>query len=178
MFSVQKAYLKLIETCPTSPWFQWMWKSCCRSRLKFFFWLVLRDRINTRNLLRRKNRHLDSYDCVLCTHSVEETLMHLMFECPFSASCWAYLRIHWNVALMPDAMLSQARRNFNSKIFREVLIVGCWTIWCHKNRIIFDNMGVDLGRWKHSFKDELKLVSLRAKPEIKLLVDSFVCNLP
>lgn len=52
IFSVQKAYLKIIGSVPESPWFQWMWKSCCRSRLKFFFWLVLRDRINTRNLLR------------------------------------------------------------------------------------------------------------------------------
>ncbi|GJN24109.1 hypothetical protein PR202_gb11827 [Eleusine coracana subsp. coracana] len=105
-----------------------MWKSCCRSRLKFFFWLLLRDRINTRNLLRRKNRTLESYSCALCDQNMEETLFHLFFECSFTQQCWLFLDIQWSTDLQPDAMLLQARQHFNSKIFREVLIIACWTI--------------------------------------------------
>lgn len=135
-FSVQNAYLKLLGSCPASPWFAWMWKSC-KSRLKFFFWPVSRDKINTRNLLSRKIRHLDSCDCVLCRDQKEETLVHLLFECTFSHRCWRFLGLQWNLQLQPDAILNQARRVFNSRIFREVLIVGCWTIWCHRNGVIF-----------------------------------------
>lgn len=52
-----------------------------------FFWLMLRDRLNTRAMLRRKNMRLDSYDCVLCVEHVEENIMHLFFGCPFSSAC-------------------------------------------------------------------------------------------
>lgn len=169
-----------------SPWFKWIWKSCCKSRHRFFFWLfflgyflwlVLRDRINTRNLLKRKNRQLPSYDCKLCQAHTEETLMHLLFECSFSMACWAYLGLQWDTSLMPDAMLNLSRRIFNSWIFREVLIVGSWTIWCHRNAIIFNNARVNLSRWKQCFREEMSMVDLRAKPSVKALVDQFICNL-
>jgi hypothetical protein len=32
----------------------WLWKSKCTPRVKFFGWLVLVDRLNTRNMLRRR----------------------------------------------------------------------------------------------------------------------------
>jgi hypothetical protein len=33
---------------------------------KIFFWLLLNDRINTKDLLQRKNYNLDSYTCDMC----------------------------------------------------------------------------------------------------------------
>lgn len=155
-----------------------MWKSCCKSRKKFFFWLVLRDRINTRNLLRRKNIHLDDYNCVWCDRGCEEALMHLFFECPFSQGCWRSLQIGWNLPLPPDGMLMDARSNFNSKIFREILIIGCWALRCHRNAIIFDNADRSFSWWKLTFKEELNQVGLRAKPSTKDLLANFVCSLP
>jgi hypothetical protein len=53
-YSSQKAYLQTIGINDASPIFQWMWKSCVMDKHKFFFWLLLRDRLNTRGLLRRK----------------------------------------------------------------------------------------------------------------------------
>jgi len=53
-----------------------------------FFWLVLRDRLSTRSMIRRRGMHLDDYQCVLCQQSIEETVMHLLFYCPFSKDCW------------------------------------------------------------------------------------------
>jgi hypothetical protein len=38
-----------------------MWKGDNLGKHKFFFWLLLKDRLSTRNLLRRKNMHLTSY---------------------------------------------------------------------------------------------------------------------
>lgn len=55
---------------------------------KFFFWLVLRDRLNTRAMLRRRHMHLPDYHCVLCHCNVDEDLAHLLFHCPFAAACW------------------------------------------------------------------------------------------
>ena len=87
-YSSKKAYKILIGHTETSPLFNWMWASSNLGKHKFFFWLLLRDRINTRNLLRRKNMELENYNCVLCNSDCEETSMHLFFECHFSTAYW------------------------------------------------------------------------------------------
>jgi hypothetical protein len=87
-YSSSKAYRLLIGQQQTSLLFKWMWTSSNLGKHKFFFWLLLMDRLNTRNLLKRKNRHLDDYNCVLCNTNTEETCFHLFFTCPFSAACW------------------------------------------------------------------------------------------
>lgn len=175
-FSSKKAYLQLIGSRPCSPIFKWMWKSCARSKHKFFFWLLLRDWLNTRNLLRRKNMHLDDHSCVLCSSGDEETLMHLFFYCSFSQSCCATLGISWVLSLPPLHMIIQARQDFGRSIFREIIIVASWCIWCHRNSIIFDNGSISLARWKEEFRNELALVSLRARPVVKLSLDKWMSS--
>jgi 5-methylcytosine-specific restriction endonuclease McrA len=54
----------------------------------------LKDRLSTRNILRRKIMHLDSYNCVLCNLSEEETVDHLFMYCPFARDRWDLLNIH------------------------------------------------------------------------------------
>jgi hypothetical protein len=48
--------------------------------------------LNIRNLLKGKNRHLDDYTCALCNSRMEETIMHLFFECPFDPTLLAHYR--------------------------------------------------------------------------------------
>jgi hypothetical protein len=57
-FSTQKAYKALIgyQQCP--PHFTWIWSTSCQAKHKFFFWLLLHDRLNTRNLLGGKTSSL------------------------------------------------------------------------------------------------------------------------
>ena len=46
--------------------FKWVWNSKCTPRLKFFAWLVLMDRLNTRDMLQRRNFHVQPNNfCVL-----------------------------------------------------------------------------------------------------------------
>jgi len=39
----------------------------------------------------RRRMHLDDYHCVLCQQSSKETIMHLLFYCPFARDCWGIL---------------------------------------------------------------------------------------
>jgi hypothetical protein len=55
---------------------------------KVFFWLLLKDRLSTRELLRRKQMDLDSYTCDLCLRGKMETVAHLFFRCTFAKACW------------------------------------------------------------------------------------------
>lgn len=129
----------MIGQTEASPLFSWLWRSSNLGNHKFFFWLLLRDRLNTRNLLRRKNMILDDYNCTLCTTNQEETCFHLFFECPFSKECWDSIPINWNLNLSPLDMVIVARINFGSSIFREIFITACWVLWRTRNVVIFDN---------------------------------------
>jgi hypothetical protein len=47
--------------------FKWIWKTKVTKKLKMFVWLLFRDRINSRNLLKRKSFQIegDDYNCVV-----------------------------------------------------------------------------------------------------------------
>ena len=87
LYSTSKAYTHLTGHMPDHPLFRGLWKSSCQYKHKVFFWLLLRDRLSTREILRRRNMHLPSYDCACCTLDVEETLSHLFLTCSFAQVC-------------------------------------------------------------------------------------------
>lgn len=64
------------------PPFMWIWQSKVCKKINFFVWLVFRDRINSKNLLKRKGFLNAASDlrCVLCDSNCEETTFHLLFE--------------------------------------------------------------------------------------------------
>nr|TKW38309.1 hypothetical protein SEVIR_1G106500v2 [Setaria viridis] len=120
---------------------------------------------------------LDCYNCVLCIENDEETLWHLFFDCPFNQACWIFLGINWDTALQPTEMITKAREDVNSCIFREVLIIACWSIWCHRNTIIFDNGSLFFKRWRSLFEREMNLVNLRVKPDFSSRITNWFSSL-
>ncbi|KAF8687333.1 hypothetical protein HU200_043016 [Digitaria exilis] len=64
-------------------------------------------------------------------------------------------------------MITQARLDFGNVIFREVFILACWSIWCHRNNIIFERV----------FEKEMKLVTLRVNPVFRDKINAFLSNL-
>ena len=55
----KKAYKHLSGYRQVHPSFRWLWASSYQNKHKVFFWLLLKDRLNIQNLLRRK--HWRSY---------------------------------------------------------------------------------------------------------------------
>jgi hypothetical protein len=74
----------------------WIWNSSCSNKIKIFTWPLLMDRLNVRNILKRKKQKLEgnNYNCPLCSMGREETTFHLFFSCPFSQQCWSHLNIN------------------------------------------------------------------------------------
>lgn len=83
-FSSSKAYKCLTGHSQAEPIFKLLWKTCCQRKHKIFFWLALRDRLSTRNMIKRRGMFLECYQCVLCQNPPEESVMHLLFYCPFA----------------------------------------------------------------------------------------------
>lgn len=136
----------------------WIWKSKCMPRVKFFAWLLLVDRLNTRNVLRRRNKHLEEvYNCVMCHEHVEETAMHLFFECPSTTARWYKLNIQWQVQDDIFQTLLLQRPTFNSVYFMEIVMLAAWSIWKERNAFIFNNKVPSISAWTAIFTSEVKL---------------------
>jgi hypothetical protein len=125
---------------------------------EFFFWLLLKDILSTRALLRCKNMYLEDYSCVFCSLGFEEDLCHLFFHCPFAVSCWFILNLLVPNTSDLESLLQNFRIQLQIPFFMEVIITMCWAIWSIRNDAIFNGVAPSLHRCRLVFKWEFALV--------------------
>jgi hypothetical protein len=98
-----------------------------------------------------------------------------------SQACWIYLPgyIKWDFALQPELMFLKARELFGSYICREVLIIACWSIWCHRNNIIiFDACSLSFLRWMDFFqKGTVTGNPFEGSQSLTLLINNWLSSL-
>jgi hypothetical protein len=105
---------------------------------KIFFWLLLRDRLSTREILRRRNMFLEDYNCVFCASMpVEESVTHLFLHCPFAQACWATLGLIVPHMLDPFDIVVMFRNQLHCPFALEIIITMSWSIWSARNDLIF-----------------------------------------
>jgi hypothetical protein len=179
-FSTTKAYKLLIGVQQAPKFFTWIWDSSCQPKHKFFFWLLLHDRLNTRNLLRRKKFQLQAYNCATLQCSQEETLMHLFWSCPFAQQCWSFLCPQ----LPTQHSILEAFYGIKEKLKLpfavEIIMLASWSIWMVRNRKIFEGQAPSFLAWKTLLKQELQLLSYRTKKkweaQFKIWLQSFLLS--
>lgn len=101
---------------------KWIWKYACLSKQKYFFWLLIQDRLNSRDLLIRKHFYIETGNCVLCNNNDLEDVMHLFFSCDFSQNFWMNLGITWISDMHLTDMLMEGRQRMNMNCYREIII--------------------------------------------------------
>jgi hypothetical protein len=95
---------------------QWIWKSKCTSKHNFFAWLILHDRINTKDMLRRRHWQVTSdHTYVLCCTDAVEDWSHLFFECTFSVRVSIYLQCHCVADEKPQRCRRTARKRLRQR---------------------------------------------------------------
>jgi hypothetical protein len=109
IFSTKKTYRHLMGHIQVHHIFKSLWKNKCQPKHKFFYWLWLKNRLNTRNMLRRKNMTLESYSCENCIWQKEETLYHLFLRCNFAKACWN------SIGLTPPRIANHEEASANLK---------------------------------------------------------------
>ena len=172
LYSSSRYYNLVFQHFPVSPIFKRLWQSKCTPRLKFFAWLLLVDRLNTRNMLLRRhyNVHPNSW-CVLCSTQEVEDLNHLFFTCPFALSCWNKLSIQWDVSLSIQERVLHMIGSTGLPCIMEIFVFTVWEIWNIRNSKIFDNGFVSFNLWSRKFSDQvhLQLVRVREDKRISLI---------
>ncbi|KAK1667451.1 hypothetical protein QYE76_055610 [Lolium multiflorum] len=172
------------------PFADFVWGGFAPSKAKFFAWLLVQSRIQSRAALFKK--HVLSEEEALCPicESERETVMHLIFACPFVRRFWD--AIGWSFPVDADV-----RRLFSydtpaprgSKATSTLTILLCWNIWKHRNGVAFRGERASLPRLLSMCREEAALWELRAPaalhdeavawPLIRLRrIDNFLCSMP
>lgn len=158
----KKAYKHLSGYRQVHPSFRWLWASSYQNKHKVF-WLLLHDRLSTREILRRKSMNLPSYNCVLCNQGCEESLEHLFLRCRFAKDWWASIGLSTPQQLNPEQTIEHFKSSLGVPFFVEIIVIMSWSIWKSRNSLIFEGMQASITSCRLLFCKEFALVILRAK---------------
>jgi hypothetical protein len=168
-YTSRRFYSHVFSDIEAHPVFKMIWKSRCTPRIKFFTWLVLVDRLNTKSMLQRRHLNIqDSPVCVMCTTGELETIEHLFFEWPFAQECWSMIGVSWEASLQLLDRLIQARSLHNIPCFTEVALIAAWELWKVRNDKIFQRHDPLPATWLSNFKSQCLLQSVRFKVDLRL----------
>jgi hypothetical protein len=138
-YIASKAYKYLIGSQPIYPAFKWLCHSSCQQKHKVFYWFLLKNILNTRGLLRRKNMYLELYDCELCLLQHEDKLRHMFFRCSFTKKL---LVLNWSECINLAETWRATRhikRILRVPFTMKSIIIMCWCIWTEINSWLFNN---------------------------------------
>lgn len=143
-------------------------------RHKVFAWLMLLDRVNTRDMLLRRHFNIgNDHDCPLCNLGVLETNEHLFYECPFATRCWEIIGINWNNQLAMQQKYDQARANWQRPLFKEVTILASWNIWKQRNKVVFDGEVATHLDWLRKLKEDFVILGYRINSQNLTFLEGF-----
>jgi hypothetical protein len=121
-FSTSKLYRVLIgDHIVPNPMLD-IWKTCIVPRQKFFSWLLLNGKLNSKEMMLKKNFYVEFSECILCDTNILESIIHLFFECSFSQSFWWALGFEWNTDLDINSMITDAKTRYTMPFLMEIII--------------------------------------------------------
>jgi hypothetical protein len=136
--AVCELYTLLLTGGVTAPYASFVWESFAPSKAKFFAWLLMRARIQSRAaLLRRHILTADEAGCEICGEALE-TADHIMFGCPFAKNFWS--AVGWPLPESAHVELLHsyaAPIAFGKSAASTMTILLCWNLWKHRNGVVF-----------------------------------------
>ncbi|OMO94467.1 reverse transcriptase [Corchorus capsularis] len=124
-----------------NPFWKKFWKIHCHNRIKFFFWSVAHGKIPCKSML--YNRKISQELCCdLCPDS-EETILHILRDCPLASSVWNSLHcipshffLHSNLETWLSCCLFSSL-TWKSIPWTTIFFYSCWNLWKARNLRLF-----------------------------------------
>jgi len=148
-YTVKSAYEKMQGICNGEQLlvFQSLYGGLKLFHHRFFFaWRVMLKGVPTKVNLRHRRVLLNNYGCALCGEQ-EESVSHLFFDCKVASKVWnmcnnwvRILNVHYNQPY--ESFLHFHVLELNHKgndIWKGVWVVVMWSIWKHRNNVVFNN---------------------------------------
>ncbi|KAH1220482.1 Two-component response regulator-like PRR37 [Glycine max] len=152
-YSVTSAYNMLngVDVEEDNGWmFEELWKIRVPTKITIFAWRLLKERLQTKANLRRRRVAINDPLCPFCGNS-EENEAHVFLTCDKILPLWwesmKWVNLHGAFPQKPWQHFSQHAFCFPSKIrinrWRSWWLALTWTVWQHRNKIIFSNETFD-----------------------------------
>ena len=137
-------------------------------KIKVFAWMLIMDRLNTKDMVERRHWHMDDgVFCLLCSFRTRETKNHLFFECNFSVRIWNYLQITWSPGNDMSDIVLQAKQDFAKPFFTKVVFIARWNIWIIRNAKVFRHERQSFNKWRSAFIHDILLMQHIVKARYK-----------
>lgn len=122
-----------------------MWRLKVPSKVKFFLWLTIRDRLPIIDNLKKKGMFLPNV-CLLC-YKEEETTSHILLHCPHSKEVWHAVLNEVGLAWVFPRSIGEFFGGWNLRkvslktrnALSLVLSAVWWSIWLERNQRVFEN---------------------------------------
>lgn len=147
------------QPCPS---FKFVWKNFAPPRVKFFGWLLSKERIHCRTSLVHKHILQDA-QCEICKEG-DETVDHIFSGCPFVRHFWS--QIGWQpdgIAKVTELWMTRVPPRVHNKVADSLILLCCWEIWRHRNDVVFRGLEPSTDRLAAYCKEA---------------VESWVCRIP
>ncbi|KAG7576108.1 hypothetical protein ISN45_Aa03g005410 [Arabidopsis thaliana x Arabidopsis arenosa] len=126
-----------------NPLFQSIWSITTAPKIKVFLWKVLKGAVAVEDRLRTRGIHIAD-GCLMCKEE-NETLNHILFQCPLARQVWALspLQSPWNgfgdsIFANMDHVLHSSQKQDSSKRLRTVSPWIMWVLWKTRNKCLFE----------------------------------------
>jgi len=162
-FSSRGAYHSLHAEDEQNPDAARIWATKLPSKVKFFGWLLLLGRLNSRaNLCHKNIRTRDEANCEFCP-DVLETDEHIFVLCSRSRAVWSRLGINLLPGHHKTPWLIGCHLPLPDQTRVDATLVLLWHLWKARNAKIFDQLDLpaqevirraclDLGVWRFRYK--------------------------
>lgn len=151
------------------------WKLLIPHNVAMFMWKLAKNKVATRSNLKHRNINKAELDhlCPMC-HLEEEDNNHLLFACSFSQkiwqNCYNWIGVQLAQHCEPIQYFHMHTCYWLGKsktiIWRVMWCAMVWSIWCHKNKIIFEGVELD-------FDDTMEHIRLREWSWLATKVNNF-----
>ncbi|CAA7055335.1 unnamed protein product [Microthlaspi erraticum] len=161
-FSSSKTWTYLHPAGPSLPWTKPLWFQERVPKHTFIMWIVMRDRLITRDKLRSWGLNVPQ-SCLLCD-SQPETKNHLLFDCNYAKEVWTDFFGHHTFTLpssieevveWSDSPSRQKKVNIICKLLVQAIV---YSIWRERNARLHTSMSKPV----HILVKEIQLL-LRTK---------------
>lgn len=123
------------------------WRSRVPNTVRIFIYLMLRQRILTHDIMQRRRIGCEG-KCVLCDSCPLETLIHLLFTCPYATQVWTFVSAELNIPLLKPMETAEStwseswkiesrQPNLKKEDRMRWFKCTCWLIWKERNGMIF-----------------------------------------
>lgn len=125
-----------------------LWSLPIPPKIRIFIWLTFRNRILTKTNLRKKGWE-GSVQCLFCSH--DESVDHLFLHCRLVQQIWYWLgctqQFYQQWHTMADVFeFALSLPPQQRQAFLLVFCAACWTLWKHRNEVIFQQISIKSAR--------------------------------